>query len=200
MRSNVQAARYQKAIHFGYVDFPGSSGSSCPQGECCAGAFQPAESKFPAVGRQAARLRHEPVVSINEQLAPDVGGAHEHAVLVHAAESNLCRVLLNRMASRTAAADRTYGDCEDTSSVVSQLAKAGVTTYVVVPSPGRNRPVRRELCDEAGAGGQRADAAALYRWRRIRPPGALVRRHRARCRDGRLPFGCPPNPGGNRSQ
>src|SRR5436190_1639738 len=43
---DVQAARYQKAIHLGYVEFPSSSSSSCPQGECCAGILSSPNPNF----------------------------------------------------------------------------------------------------------------------------------------------------------
>ena len=51
------AARYQKVVAFGYVEFPGSGNSCSPQPGCCASTASPPIVNFADVRPRAARLR-----------------------------------------------------------------------------------------------------------------------------------------------
>lgn len=133
---DVQAARYQKAIHFGYVDFPGASGGSCPQGECCPGPFSQPNPNFLLFSSKLHACDGSQSCQSTNNVRPTWAALTSTLSWFMQPESNRRYVLLITNGEPDCGGGQTFGDCQDTSSVVSQLAKAGVTTYVVVPSPG----------------------------------------------------------------
>ena len=79
-------------------------------------------------------------------------------------ESNHRYVLLITNGEPDCGGGQTYGDCQDTSSVVSQLAKAGVTTYVVVPSPGQIDNYVASCMTTLALAGNAPTPQPYYRW------------------------------------
>jgi len=130
-----QAGHYQKAIHFGYVDFPGSSTSSCPQGGCCAGRFFSPNPNFLVFDNALHSCDATQSCASSSSTRPTWAALTSTLGWVMQPPANRRYVLLITNGEPDCGA-QSIGDCQDTNNVVSQIAGMSIKTHVVVPAQG----------------------------------------------------------------
>jgi hypothetical protein len=132
---DVQVAPYQKAIHFGYVEFPSPASSNCPQGECCAGNVSSPNPSFLKFNTALHACDANQSCASSNYSRPTWPALTSTLSWFNQREPIHRYVLLITNGQPDCGGGTGFGDCQDTENVISQLAGLDVTTHVVVPAP-----------------------------------------------------------------
>jgi hypothetical protein len=128
------AARYQKVIRFGYVEFPGSGSVCSPQAGCCAGMVSFPSQHYAAfdLALHACDLNPARCAGVGYQ-RPTTPALTSCALVFAQRQDAFRRYVLLVSNGRPDCGMNQGSGCMDAQAAVNQLATNGVATVVVAP-------------------------------------------------------------------
>jgi hypothetical protein len=132
----LHAARYQKVVRFGYVEFPGSGPSSVcsPQAGCCASAVSLPSFHFASFELALNACERNPAnCSAAGYQRPTTPALTSCALVLSQRLDTFRRYVLLISNGRPDCGTNQNSGCMDAENVVNQLASNGIDTIVVAP-------------------------------------------------------------------